>query len=106
MDCVGLVLLAKSTHAALAFALASFSLSRVHCLRLALLRRPPMSATISLSGQSGKHVLILSLTASERLSSKGFRTFQDRPKDWHRLWWFRVLRSAGNYRRRRRRGPA
>src|SRR5215831_4467115 len=45
MDCVGLVLLAKSTHAALAFALASFSLSRVHCLRLALLRRPPMSAT-------------------------------------------------------------
>src|SRR5262249_57698831 len=45
MDCVGLVLLAKSTHAALAFAVASFSLSRVHCLRLALLRRPPMSAT-------------------------------------------------------------
>src|SRR6516162_3509047 len=30
MDCVGLVLLAKWTRAALAFALASFSVSRVH----------------------------------------------------------------------------
>src|SRR5262249_2195436 len=45
MDCVGLVLLPKSTHAALVFPLASFSLSSDLFLRVGLLRRPPMYAT-------------------------------------------------------------